>query len=138
MCDARYTTHLLRHWVRERQVLSWEMAIWRLTAHPAGVFGIPARGSIRPGYFADLVSFDPEEITDEEPSRVFDLPTGADRLVARSRGITHVWVNGVAVVRDGQDIEGEHPGRLLRAMKGASMAGSAGVTHGTARGAQLG
>jgi hypothetical protein len=47
-------------------------------------------------------------------SRVHDLPAGADRLIAPSTGIEHVWVNGVAVRRDGADVEGARPGVLLR------------------------
>ena len=45
--------------------------------------------------------------------RVHDLPAGADRLIARSRGIHHVWVNGTPIVRDGADL-GAQPGKVLR------------------------
>ena len=48
-----------------------------------------------PGYYADLVAFDPAAVRVERQERVWDLPAGADRLVARSRGLHRVWVNGV-------------------------------------------
>ena len=47
------------------------------------------------------------------PERVYDLPAGADRLIARSVGISHVWVNGELIRRDGVDLE-KRPGTLLR------------------------
>jgi hypothetical protein len=46
--------------------------------------------------------------------RAFDLPSGADRLLARSSGIEHVWVNGEAIRLDGKDVDGARPGQLIR------------------------
>jgi hypothetical protein len=46
--------------------------------------------------------------------RVNDQPGGADRLVVRSIGVEHVWVNGEATRLDGEQVEGVSPGRLLR------------------------
>ena len=60
LCDAVFSTYLLEHWVRDTGTLSLEKAIWRITGHPAAVFGIPGRGRVAPGYFADLVAFDPD------------------------------------------------------------------------------
>jgi hypothetical protein len=45
---------------------------------------------------------------------VFDLPGGADRLLARSQGIEHGWVNGSPIRLDGKDVDGARPGRLIR------------------------
>lgn len=114
LCDACYSTHLLGHWVRERGALPLELAVWRLAGQPHHVFRIAARGLIRDGFFADLVAFDPDSVGTAPPERVRDFPGGADRLVVRSTGIHHMWVNGVAVRRDGEDIAGAAPGRLLR------------------------
>jgi N-acyl-D-aspartate/D-glutamate deacylase len=50
---------------------------------------------VAPGYYADLVAFDPAAVTVERQERVWDLPAGADRLVVRSRGLHRAWVNGV-------------------------------------------
>lgn len=114
LCDACFSTHLLGHWVRERGVLPLEMAVWRLTGQAAHAFRLQDRGVLRPGAWADLVVFDPDTVGPTELTRVWDLPAGADRLIARSEGIEHVWVNGTAIRRDGEDLDGSHPGSLLR------------------------
>jgi N-acyl-D-aspartate/D-glutamate deacylase len=112
--DACFSTHLLGHWVRERQALTLEEAVWRLTSHAATVFRIPGRGVVQPGWAADLVAFDPATVGVAPQERVWDLPGGADRLIARSLGIEHVWVNGHLTRRDGEDVAGAHHGVLLR------------------------
>jgi N-acyl-D-aspartate/D-glutamate deacylase len=113
LCDANFSTHLLGEWVRNRGVLTLEQAVWRLSGQAADVFRLEGRGRIEEGAAADLVVFDPDEVGSEPLERVWDLPAGADRLIARSRGIEHVWVNGEAIRRDGEDLE-VRPGVLLR------------------------
>jgi len=115
LCDACYSTHLLGHWVRERKAITLEEAVWRLTGHPATAFRIRERGIVREGYFADLVAFDPATIGASALERVYDQPGGADRLIARSTGVEHVWVNGVASRFAGADVAGVAAGRVLRA-----------------------
>jgi N-acyl-D-aspartate/D-glutamate deacylase len=114
LCDACFPTYLLGHWCRERGALSLERAVWRLTAQPAEVYGLRDRGRIAPGAVADLVAFDPERVAAGPLERRFDFPAGADRLVSESRGIEHVWISGVAVRRDGRELEGARPGAVLR------------------------
>jgi N-acyl-D-amino-acid deacylase len=114
LCDACFSTDLLGRWVRERKALSLEDGVWRLTGHPAAAFRLAERGLVRAGYFADLVAFDPATIGACALERVYDQPGAADRLVARSAGVTHMWVNGVAARRDGEDLPGVAAGRLLR------------------------
>jgi N-acyl-D-aspartate/D-glutamate deacylase len=114
LCDACFSTHLLEVWARERGVLSTEQAVWRLTGQPAQVFGLKGRGTISPGNFADLVAFDPDTVAAGELERVWDLPAGADRLVAHSTGIESVWVNGVASRLDGKDLGGARAGVVIR------------------------
>jgi N-acyl-D-amino-acid deacylase len=114
LCDARYPTHFLRHWVREKGVLSLEEAIWRLAGQPAALIGLHDRGTIAPGKIADLVAFDFDKVTDLEPQRVWDLPDRGDRLIARAEGIHAVWVNGQATISDGVPVPGPGSGRLLR------------------------
>ena len=94
LCDACYSTHLLGHWVRERKAITQEDAVWRLTGQPARAFRIAGRGLVREGYFADLVAFDPATIGTTPIERVHDQPGGADRLIVRSTGVEHMWVNG--------------------------------------------
>jgi N-acyl-D-aspartate/D-glutamate deacylase len=114
LCDACFSTDLLGTWVRERKALSLEDGVWRLTGHPAKAFRIASRGLVREGYFADLVAFDPATIGAGSLERVYDQPGGADRLVARSTGVTHTWVNGVATRVNGTDVPAVAPGTLLR------------------------
>ncbi|HXV60237.1 MAG TPA: D-aminoacylase [Vicinamibacteria bacterium] len=91
-------------YVRDEKLMSWEEAIQKLAAHPAEILGLRERGLLKEGYFADVIAFDPETIngraTFEDPFHY-------------SVGMEHVFVNGVAVVRDGE-LTGEKPGRAMR------------------------
>lgn len=113
LCDACYSTDLLGRWVRERQALTLEDAVWRLTGHPATAFRIAERGLVKEGYFADLVAFDPATVGATALERAYDQPGGADRLIARSTGVTHTWVNGAASRLDGADVPDTAAGQLL-------------------------
>ena len=117
LCDACFSTHLLGHWVREKQVLTLPEAVRMLTSRAAEVFGLRDRGRLTPGAPADVVVFDPETVAPSPLRRVHDMPAGADRLVADAIGIDAVIVEGTVLRRDGQDAldpEGALPGRLLR------------------------
>jgi N-acyl-D-aspartate/D-glutamate deacylase len=114
LCDACYSTHLLGHWVRERKAITLEDAIWRLTGHPQHAFRIADRGLVQEGFHADLVAFDPETVGTTPVERVYDQPGGADRLVVRSVGVEHMWVNGVATRIAGEEVADVAPGQLLR------------------------
>jgi N-acyl-D-amino-acid deacylase len=112
--DSGFGLHLLGHWVRRLGVLTLADAVWRLTGHPASIFGIRERGALKPGYHADLLLFDPATVERGATLRKFDLPGGQPRLTAQAVGVHGVWVNGVRIVdRDGA--RGERlPGKLLR------------------------
>ncbi len=117
LCDADFSSWLLQHWWRERGAISLEKAVWRLTGQPAEFLGLSDRGRLAPGAAADVTVFDPDRVGTRPIERIRDLPTGADRLVARSTGIEHVFVAGQAIRRDGEDQPtrpGSAPGRLLR------------------------
>ncbi len=113
VCDLRYPTVLLGDWVREQGALSLEQAIWKLTQHPASVFGIAGRGALKPGFHADIVLFDPKTVGSEPPVFVDDLPAGGRRLIAKARGIVATFINGVQVMREGAET-GELPGGVIR------------------------
>jgi N-acyl-D-aspartate/D-glutamate deacylase len=114
LCDANFSTYLLQRFVRELGVLSLETAIWRLTGQPAQVYGLAGRGQLAPGMVADLVAFDSDTIGTGPIERVADFPGGADRLVAPSIGIEHVWVGGHHTRIHGKDVPQARHGRLLR------------------------
>jgi len=91
-------------YVRGRRTLELGEAIRRMTSLAADQFDIAERGRVRVGHYADLVLFDPETIVDTATyERPFSYPLGIDM----------VWVNGRAVVRDGETT-GARPGRVLR------------------------
>ena len=77
--------------------MSMSEAVRRLTSQPAQVFGMQQRGTIREGYAADLLLFDPQTVARGPKHRVFDLPGGAARLTTDAVGVRGVWVNGQMV-----------------------------------------
>jgi N-acyl-D-amino-acid deacylase len=113
LMDSSLQTHVLSHWVREKQAFTLEQAVRMLTLVPATLWGFSDRGLIREGMAADLVVFDPDTIAAEMPEVVDDLPAGARRLIQRTRGIAATVVNGEILLQDGKHT-GALPGQLLR------------------------
>jgi N-acyl-D-amino-acid deacylase len=95
---------LLGKYVRDEGVITLEEAVRRLTTLPAENLGLERRGALREGYHADVVVFDPATVTDHA---TFEAPH------QYATGVRHVFVNGVAVLRDG-DHTGALPGRVVR------------------------
>jgi N-acyl-D-aspartate/D-glutamate deacylase len=113
--DAAFGLHLLGHWVRDRQALTLEDAVRRLTGQGARVFGLADRGVLETGHAADLMLFDPATVGRGPKHRVHDLPAGAARLATDAIGVHGVWVNGVKVADErGVRADAGRPGRLLR------------------------
>jgi N-acyl-D-aspartate/D-glutamate deacylase len=109
----RWSTHpraygafarVLGRYVRDLRVVPLEEAIRRLTWLPAQNLRLSGRGLLEPGYFGDVVVFDPDRIEDhatyEDPHRY-------------ATGVAHVAVNGTLVLRDGEPT-GALPGRVAR------------------------
>jgi N-acyl-D-amino-acid deacylase len=94
---------VLGKYVREEKLLSLEEAIRKMTSLPAANLGLDRRGLLREGYFADVVVFDPKTIIDRA---TYEKPH------QYAVGVKHVFVNGVAVLRDGTHT-GATPGRAL-------------------------
>ncbi len=95
---------VLGKYVRGEKALTLEDAIRKMTSKPAEVFRYERRGLLKPGYFADVVVFNPETVIDKG---TFANP------VQYPEGIEHVLVNGQVVV----DCGVYHPrpaGRILR------------------------
>ena len=114
LCDAGYPTYLLGAWVRERQALTLEEGVRRLTSDPAEVFGVRNRGRLAPGLAADVAVFDAARIgSTNRGERRYDLPGGAKRMVMPSRGVEYTVVNGVVTWADGK-LTGATAGQVLR------------------------
>jgi N-acyl-D-aspartate/D-glutamate deacylase len=107
-------TQVLGNGVRRHQVIELEEGVRQLTDVPARLYGLRERGRLAQGWRADVVVFDPAEIACGPTYTRFDLPAGAGRLYADARGIDHVLVNGVEIVRAGEHT-GALPGTVLRA-----------------------
>ncbi|MBS1505828.1 MAG: D-aminoacylase [Bacteroidetes bacterium] len=96
-------TRVLGHYVREEKTLSLDEAVYKMTALAAEQLGIQKRGSIKVGYYADLVLFDPDKVNDkatiQNPQQI-------------SEGILTVWVNGAEVFTEGK-ATGKRSGRVI-------------------------
>ena len=97
-------TRFLGHYVRDREVVSLEEGVRRMTSLSAQLVGILERGSIQKDHYADLILFDPERVGDRATSEAPHLP---------SVGIERLWVNG-QVVFEGGGITGKRPGKPIR------------------------
>jgi len=90
--------------VRGKKLISWEEAVVKLSSRPHAKLGIFDRGLIRPGFFADLVLFNPDTVIDKAKY---------DGKGAYPEGIEYVFVNGEPIVFEGHHTKAT-PGRLLR------------------------
>src|SRR5262245_26800060 len=95
---------VLGRYVRDEKLTTLEDVIRRLTSHPASVLGLRERGSLKEGYFADVVVFDPAKIQDHatyaEPHQY-------------STGVSEVIVNGQLALENGEPTAAR-PGRFVR------------------------
>ena len=111
--DNSLQSHLLSHWVRDKQAFTLEQAVRMITFDTATQFGFHDRGLVREGMAADLVVFDPATIGARMPEVVTDLPAGAKRLKQTANGIRATVVNGQTLLRDNVPT-GNLPGQLIR------------------------
>jgi len=95
---------LLGHYVREKKIIPLQEAVRRLSSFPANNLKLDRRGALKEGYYADVVVFDPQKITDHA---TFEKPQQF------ATGMVDVFVNGKQVLKDGQHT-GATPGRALK------------------------
>lgn len=95
---------VLGKYVREEGLLTLQEAVRKLAALPADTLKLTDRGYLKPGYFADVVVFDPETVQDHA---TFEQPH------QYATGMKHVFVNGGQVLRDGEHT-GAMPGRFVK------------------------
>jgi N-acyl-D-amino-acid deacylase len=94
---------VLAKYVRDEKLMPLEAAIRKLSALPMENLGIPKRGRVQAGFYADLAIFDPAKIQDHA---TFDQPR------QYATGMVHVFVNGVQVLKDGEHTNAR-PGRVV-------------------------
>ncbi|QOI96074.1 MAG: serine hydrolase [Flammeovirgaceae bacterium] len=97
-------TRVLGRYVREQNLMPLEKAVYKMTGLPAQNLGIKGRGLIQPGYFADLVLFNPETVMD---NATIENPS------ALSAGVEMVWVNGEPVYQNQRAVN-NYPGVLVK------------------------
>ena len=98
---------ILDEFVRKRNSITLEEAVYKMSNFPAQRFGVPDRGELKPGMIADLVLFDPDAI---------GSPATFEKPIQAPTGISRVMVNGEWVVEAGKEIE-VLPGQVLYADK---------------------
>jgi len=97
-------SRLLGKYVREEKALTLQDAVRKLTSLPAANLGLRERGALKPGYFADVVIFDPVTVGDhatyEQPKQY-------------STGVNWVLINGGVALKNGEPT-GLKTGRVVR------------------------
>ncbi len=95
---------VLGKYCRDEKLYPLEDGIRRLTSFPAQNLKLKKRGLLKPGYYADIVVFDPDKVSDKA---TFTEPH------QYAVGVNHVWVNGTQVLKDGEHT-GATPGRFIK------------------------
>lgn len=95
---------VLGKYARDEKVITLEEGIRKLSALPAQNLKLKKRGMLKPGYYADVVVFDPEKVNDKA---TFEKPH------QYAEGVIHVWVNGTAVLKGGAHT-GANAGRFVK------------------------
>lgn len=94
----------LGRYVNELKALRLEEAIRRMTSLPANTFRMTGRGQIAEGFWADIVIFDPKQVSDKATFR---------EPHQYAAGFDYVLVNGVPVISKGE-LTGKRPGKAVR------------------------
>jgi N-acyl-D-aspartate/D-glutamate deacylase len=108
-----YSTRLLSHWVREKQIMSLEDAVYRMTGKTALMHDLHDRGFIAAGKAADITIFDPDTIAQAPREPIHEFPGGEMHVKQGAVGIHYVIVNGEVLLDHGEHT-GALPGQTLR------------------------
>ncbi len=95
---------VIGHYVRDEKVLTLQQAINKLTKLPATNLKLQKRGELKVGYYADVVIFDANTVTDHA---TYDKPH------QYATGVSDVFVNGIKVLKDGNHTNAK-PGRFIK------------------------
>lgn len=94
---------VLGKYCRDEKLFDLPTAIYKMTSYPCKRIGIKDRGLIKEGYFADLVIFNPDTISD---TATYESPKNYPK------GIEYVIINGKITVNKGNHT-GAKAGRIL-------------------------
>ena len=95
---------VIGHYVNEEKLMTVEKAINKLAKVAATSLHLQKRGELKVGNYADVLVFDPSKIKD---NATFEKPR------QYATGMTHVWVNGVQVLKEGVHTNAK-PGRFVK------------------------
>ena len=121
ICDVSLPTFMLTYWCRDRtKGPRFDLAgmVRAQTLDTAEAVGLNDRGVVAPGYLADLNLIDFDRLKLNVPYMVYDLPTGARRLMQDAQGYVATVKSGQVIYREGQPT-GALPGRLIRGRQAA-------------------
>jgi N-acyl-D-amino-acid deacylase len=96
---------ILKKYVREGKLITFEEAIRKMTSFPASKFGIKNRGIVQKGYFADLIVFNPNKIGDRAT---------VENPYHYAEGVSDVIINGKFALKSGK-LTGEMGGEFITA-----------------------
>jgi N-acyl-D-aspartate/D-glutamate deacylase len=88
------TGYLISQFVRGTNSLTIEQAVKKITSDTCAIWGLRNRGTLREGFAADVVVFDPDTIGRGPEVASDDFPGGGTRWIRRSTGVDTVIVNG--------------------------------------------
>jgi len=94
----------LKEFVKEKALLSWENAIYKMSGMPKDTIGIKNRGIIAEKNIADLMVFDPLNLNDKA---TYDNPW------QYAEGVTHVFINGSAVLLN-KELKNRNAGQIIK------------------------
>lgn len=95
------TGYLFSEFVRKTGHLTLEGAVKKITSDTAEIWGLKNRGRLAPGWAADVVVFDADNLARGEERPVFDMPGEGMRYVRDAFGVDAVLVNGQVAYADG-------------------------------------
>jgi len=120
ICDASYSTFLLKHFVRDGRDGGFDLAqaVHMLSQKAAKAVGLNDRGTLKVGAKADINVIDMDRLALHAPEIVHDLPAGGRRLHQRATGYDATIVSGT-IIRRFDESTGARPGRLVRGAQAA-------------------
>lgn len=96
------TGYLFSQFVRNCQALSVEEAVKKITLDTANIWGMKDRGTLKPGYFADITIFDADKIDRGDEYYTNDVPGDGHRYVRDAVGVSTVIIGGEVAYEQGE------------------------------------